>query len=1117
LDLNLRPFEKPIRDARLSVTRPWDEPPRRLSRRSPAAAIIPLMTLKTSITTAALAVLVSLSFPEPQPGLLAQAAPPAQPAAQQAVRVDPSLYSGMRWRGLGPNRGGRSIAAAGSASRPHEYYFGTTGGGVWKTTDFGLTWAPVGDTDFRTTSVGAIAIAPSNPDIVYAGMGESCFRGNIIQGDGVYKTTDAGKSWQHVGLADTEVVSKIRIHPTNPDIVFAAVLGHSYDAHASRGVYRSKDGGKTWEKVLYRDDRSGAVDLSMDPRNPDVLYAATWQVYRTPWSMESGGPGSALYKSTDGGTTWTDITKNTGLPSGLWGRVGVSVSGADSNRVYAIIENDNGGVYVSDDAAATWRKTNDDRNLRQRAFYYTHVYADPVDKDTVYVLNVNFFKSTDGGKTFPTQIRVPHGDNHDMWIAPNDNKRMIEANDGGGNVSINGGQTWSGQAYPTGQFYNVFTTKHVPYHVCGAQQDNSTACVGSQANPGGGEGSLPPIFYAVGGGESGYIAADPTNLNVFFAGSYGGYLSRLDRDLGQQRSVNIYPDNPMGWSSVDIKERFQWTYPIVFSHSDPKVLYASSQHLWRTVNGGQSWERISPNLARSDPKTMQASGGPITRDQTGVETYAVIFTVAPSYQDGNTIWTGSDDGWVHVTRDGGKNWERVTPPDLPEFTRISLIEASPHQNGVAYLAGNRYQQGDRKPYFYKTTDFGKTWTKIVSGIADNDFARVIREDKKRRGLLYAGTEHGIYISFDDGASWQTLRLNLPVTPVHGIVSEERDLVIGTHGRGFYVLDDVNVLRQAAGDITARAVHVFQPNDPMRGRNNNLTVDYYLGKDADEVKIDILDAAGGVLRSFTGTAKDKPADPNAPGGGGGGFGGGAPPRPAVKKGMNRFTWDLRQNGAVVFPGMIMWAAQPARGPASPPAKYAVRVSANGETQSRDFTIGIDPRLKAAGITEAFLLEQFKLSSQVRDRVTDANSAVIRIRGIREQVDDRLKKIPERRRAEVQRLVDALMKPLTAVEEEVYQVRNRSSQDPLNYPIRLNNKIAALMGVIESADHRPTDQTYDVFKELSAQLEKQLQQMHATIKAELPRLNAALRRDKVDAVDPEAKPSPPPAEGTKPPQK
>jgi photosystem II stability/assembly factor-like uncharacterized protein len=1057
--------------------------------------------MQLKLTTAVSAtVLFALTVIFPVGAPVAQAQAPAQAQASTGPAVDPGLYSGMRWRSIGPDRGGRSIAVAGSPTRPNEYYFGAVGGGVWKTTDYGLTWNPVGDTDFRTSSVGALAIAPSNPDIVYVGMGESCFRGNIIQGDGIYKTTDAGKSWQHVGLGNTEVVSKIRVHPTNPDLVYAAVLGHSYGSNEDRGVFRSKDGGKTWEKVLYRDARSGAIDLSMDPKNPDVLYAATWQVYRTPWSMESGGPGSALYKSTDGGTTWTDITKNKGLPTGLWGKVGVSVSGADSNRVYAIIENDNGGVFVSDDAGQSWAKTNEDRNLRQRAFYYTHIYADPVDKDTVYVLNVQFFKSTDGGKTFPTTIRVPHGDNHDMWIAPDDNKRMINANDGGGNVSINGGQTWSGQGFPTGQFYNVFTTKHVPYHVCGAQQDNSTACVGSQTNPGAGEGSLPPIFYAVGGGESGYIAPDPNNLTVFYAGSYGGYLSRLDRELGQQRAIHIYPNNPMGWSSIDIKERFQWTFPIVFSHTDQKTLYASSQHLFRTTNGGQSWEKISPNLARSDPKTMQASGGPITKDQTGVETYAVIFTVAPSYQDGNTIWTGSDDGWVHVTRDGGKNWERVTPPDLPEFARISLIEASPHQNGVAYLAANRYQQGDRAPYFYKTTDFGKTWTKIVNGIPAGHFARVIREDQKRRGLLYAGTEHGVYISFNDGASWQSLRLNLPVTPIHGIVSEERDLVIGTHGRGFYVLDDINVLRQAAAEITASALHVFQPNDPMRGRNNNLAIDYYLGKEAEQVKIDILDAAGTVLRSFTGTPKDKPATP----GGGGGFFGFQPPRVGTQKGMNRFTWDLRQNGAVVFPGMIMWAAQPQRGPASPPGKYQVRITANGETKSRDFAIGVDPRLIEAGITAEYLHEQFKLSTQVRDRVTDANTAVIRIRSIRDQINERMKQVPEARRAEIQPLVDNLMKPLTAVEEEVYQVRNRSNQDPLNYPIKLNNKIAALMGVIESADHRPTDQTYEVFKELSAELEKQLQQMGATLKTELPLLNAALKREKVEPVTAETKP-------------
>jgi photosystem II stability/assembly factor-like uncharacterized protein len=1027
---------------------------------------------------------------------------------QASGTVDPSLYSGMRWRSIGPDRGGRSIASAGSAARPHEYYFGATGGGVWKSTDFGHTWTPVGDQQFKTSSVGAIAIAPSNPDIVFAGMGESCFRGNIIQGDGVYKTSDAGKTWTEVGLANTQVISKIRIHPTNPDIVFAAALGHTYNPNPERGVFRSKDGGKTWDRVLFRDERTGAVDLVMDPTNPDVLYAAFWQVHRTPWSMESGGPGGGLFKSTDGGTTWTEITKNPGMPSGLWGKAGISVSGADSNRVYAIIENENGGVFVSDDAGATWKRTNEDRNLRQRAFYYTHIYADPVEKDTVYVLNVQFFKSTDGGKTFPTQIRVPHGDNHDMWIAPNDNKRMIEANDGGANVSVNGGQTWSGQGFPTGQFYNVFTTRHVPYHICGAQQDNSTACVGSQTNPGAGEGSLPPIFYAVGGGESGYIAPDPLDLNVFFAGSYGGLLTRFDRETAQRRAVNIYPDNPMGWSSIDIKERFQWTFPIVFSPIDPKVLYASSQHLWMTTTGGQSWQRMSPNLTRSDPKTMQASGGPITKDQTGVETYAVIFTVAPSRQDIGTIWTGSDDGLVHITRDGGKTWDNVTPPDLPDFSRLSLIEASPHQNGVAYLAANRYQLGDRQPYIYKTADFGKTWSKIVNGIPSTDFPRAIREDRKRRGLLYVGTEHGVYISFNDGATWQSLQLNLPVTPVHGVVAEERDLVIGTHGRGFYVLDDINVLRQATPEITSAGLHVFEPANPQRGLDNNVAFDYYLAKDADEVKIEILDAQGQVLRSFTGTAKDaeRPQGQAAGAGGGGGPFGGAAPRVDVRKGMNRFTWDLRQQGAEVFPGMIMWAANPQRGPASPPGGYQVRIAANGETKTRHFTIGIDPRLIAEGITEAYLHEQFKLSTRVRDTVTEANRAVISIRSIRDQVNKAMEKVSARRKAEIQALADSLMKPLTVVEEEVYQVRNRSAQDPLNYPIRLNNKIAALVGIIESADNRPTDQTYQVFDELSKQLDAQLQKMNAALETELPRLNAALKREKIAEVDPAARPAP-----------
>jgi photosystem II stability/assembly factor-like uncharacterized protein len=1031
--------------------------------------------------------------------------PGTSTSAQGSGNVDPSLYSGMRYRSIGPARGGRSIATAGSDARPLEYWFGATGGGAWKTTDGGTNWTPMTDGKITSSSIGSLGVCQSNPDVVYIGGGETQFRGNIIQGDGVYKTVDGGQKWEHLtDLRDSQAIARIRLHPTNCDIVYAAVLGQVYNEHPQRGIFKSSDGGKTWRRTLFRDTKTGGVDIAIDPKNPNVIFAGLWEANRTPWSMSSGGPGSGLFKSTDGGDTWTEITKNPGLPTGLWGKVGVSVSGADGNRVYSIIENEAaGGLYVSDDAGASWKLVNDNRNLRQRAFYYTRVNADPVDKDTVYVLNVQFFKSTDGGKT-TTNIQVPHGDNHDLWISSTDNKRMVQSNDGSANVSFNGGQTWTGQDISTGQFYNVFTTKHVPYHVCGAQQDNSTACVGSQANPGAGEGSLPPIFYAVGGGESGYIAPDPTDLQIFYAGSYGGYLSRLDREIGQQRAINIYPNNPMGWSSVDIKERFQWTFPIVFSPVNPKVLYASSQHVYRTTTGGQNWEKISPNLARSDPKTMQASGGPITKDQTGVETYAVVFTIAPSRQDENTVWTGSDDGWVHVTRDGGKNWDRITPPDLPEFARISLIEASPHQNGVAYLAANRYQMGDRRPYVYKTADFGKTWQKIVTGVPAHDFARVIREDPKRRGLLYLGTEHGVYVSFNDGASWQSLQLNLPVTPIHGIVVEERDLVIGTHGRGFYVLDDIGVLRQATPQLTTSTLHLFEPTNPLRGLDRSVAFDYYLRDEAPEVKIEFLDANGTVLRTFTGTNK-APAAP-ADGGGGGGFFGGGPPRVATAKGINRFSWDMRYEGSVVFPGMIMWAAQPQRGPAAPTGRYTVRVSAHGDTATRSFTIALDPRLKAKGISEADLEAQFALSVRVRDKVSEANQAVIDIRALREQINQRLEKVSARRKTEVQKLADAVMIPLTAVEEEAYQVRNRSGQDPLNYPIKLNNKIAALAGVIESADNRPTDQSIEVFNELAAQLDAELKKMQDTLAKQLPALNNALRRDKLEPVDPKAKPAP-----------
>ena len=763
---------------------------------------------------------------------------------------DRSAFNALRWRSIGPNRGGRSLACAGSNSRPFEYYFGAVGGGLWKTEDGGVTWRPVTDGQLKSSSIGALAVSESNPDVVFIGMGETQLRGNIMQGDGVYKTTDAGKTWTHAGLADTQAIARIRIHPTNPDLVYVCALGHPYGPNDERGVFRSKDGGKSWQKVLFRSNRSGAVDLSFDPQNPQVVFAAIWDAYRTPWSLSSGGPESGFFKSTDGGDTWAEITRNTGLPKGIIGKIGVSVSGADGKRVYAIIEAEDGGVFVSDDAGTTWKRISEDRRLRQRAFYYTRLYADPKARDTVYVLNTGFYKSTDGGKTYKT-IRVPHGDNHDLWIASNDPRRMINSNDGGGNVSINGGETWTGQEYPTAQLYHVTTTRDFPYHVCGAQQDNSTVCVSSQ---GGGRGRTSPVMYAVGGGESGYIAPHPKNPNLFYAGSQGALLTRFDRSTGHTRDIQVYPLFFSGMPASALKERWQWTFPIVFSPHDSRVLYTSSQHLWRTTSDGQSWERISPDLTRADPKTLGDSGGPITKDQNGPEIYGTIFTIAPSLLEANTIWTGSDDGLAYITRDGGKKWEKITPPDLPEFSRISLIEASPHKPGSAYLAAKRYQLDDRAPYIFKTHDYGKTWKKIVAGIRSDDYVHAVREDPKRAGLLYAGTEHGIYVSFDDGANWQSLLLNLPDTQVPDLVVEENDLVIGTHGRSFYILDDIGVLRQLTPEYAGSNVHLFQPRTAIRSVSQS-SIDYLLKKAADRLTIEILDSKGQVIRTFTGSADD----------------------------------------------------------------------------------------------------------------------------------------------------------------------------------------------------------------------------------------------------------------------
>jgi photosystem II stability/assembly factor-like uncharacterized protein len=1026
--------------------------------------------------------------------LIGVGAPPHL-AAQQ---FDESLFDALTWSNVGIPRGGRSTAAAGSDARPLEYYFGATGGGLWKTTDGGSTWEPVTDGQITSSSVGAVAVCEADPDVVYIGTGETQLRGNVIQGDGVYKSTDAGATWEHVGLAATQNVARIRVHPEDCDVAWVAAFGVHSAPNPERGVYKTTDGGGSWELTLFKSPEAGATDLVVDPNDPNVLYATIWEAWRKSWGMSSGGPDSGLWKSTDGGETWSDLTATLGLePASPIGKMGVAVSAANSDRVWVLVEHEpQGGLYRSDDGGRTWEHVNDDRRIRQRAFYYTRIYADPRDEGVVYALNVGFFRSEDGGETFPRQISVPHGDNHDLWIAPSDPERMINSNDGGANVSFNGGETWTDQEYPTAQFYRVITTAHEPYHICGAQQDNSTACM-----PSGAWGHLSaagPYYYAVGGCESGYIAPHPEDVDVFYAGCYGGALSRYDHATGLQRAVNVWPENPMGQSAEDLRERVQWTYPIVFDRHDSGVLYAGTQKVWRTRTEGQSWEEISPDLTRSDPSTLGPSGGPITRDQTSVETYATIFAIAPSHHDPDVIWVGSDDGLVHVTRDAraaSPAWENVTPPDAPDYVRINTIEASPNTPGKAYVAGIRYLvDNDRSPYVWKTEDYGRSWTKIVGGIPEDDFVRAVREDPTRPGLLYAASERTVYVSWNDGTSWQPLGLNLPVTQVSDLVVEDHDLVIATHGRSFWVMRDIDLLRQLTPQVAAADAWLYDPKDPVRGFDNGTDIYYRLAEDAEQVTLEFLDASGNVLRSFE-SAEDEEEDEEEEAQGGGGGGGGGEPAPAKEAGTHRFRWNQRLEAWTDFEGRIFWAAGNI-GPAVVPGTYQVRLTVDGDVHTQDFRIAMNPRAAEQGATVADLQERFDLAVRIRDRVTEANEAVLRMRSIKDQIGDRLE---ESDNAELQSLSESVTDRLSGVEGEIYQVQNRSNQDPLNYPIKLNNKIAALQNLVEGAESRPTDQSYEVFDTLSDALETELEQMRLIIQQDLPRLNELLRELGLEPID------------------
>jgi photosystem II stability/assembly factor-like uncharacterized protein len=1028
----------------------------------------------------------------------------------------------LQWRQIGPFRGGRSTAVAGVASQPMVFYFGGVGGGVWKTSDGGINWEPITDGSvFGTASVGAIGLSDSDPNTIYVGMGESPIRGNVSHGDGVYKSTDGGKTWKHVGLEDTRQISRIRVHPKNPDIVYVAAQGHVWAPNADRGVFRSKDGGKTWQKILFRSDKAGACDLVIDPTNPNVLYAAFWEVYRKPWTLESGGAGSGIFKSTDGGDNWTEITRSPGLPRGTIGIVGITVSPANPDRLWAIIEAEDGGVFRSDNGGRTWTKTNEQRNLRQRAWYYTRIYADPKNADEVYVLNTGFYRSNDGGRTF-SGIGVPHGDNHDLWIAPDDPNRMIESNDGGANVSFNGGRSWSEQDQPTAQFYRVALDNDFPYHIYGAQQDNSTVRIASRTV----EGSIGTSdWFDVGGGESGWIQPSPKDSEIIFAGSYDGLITRYDHHTGQLRDVNPYPNNPMGWGAADIKYRFQWNFPIVFSPHDPNTMYCGANVLFKSTNEGQSWEVISPDLTRNDKSKQGSSGGPITKDNTSIEYYDTIFTVMESPVTAGTIWSGADDGVVYLTRDGGKNWTNVTPSKdiMPEWIQINSLDASPFDAGTAYVAATMYKYDDYKPYLYKTSDYGKTWKKITNGIPDGAFTRVIREDPNKRGLLYAGTETGIYISFDDGANWQSMQFNLPVTPVAdlAIQKREKELVAATQGRAFWIFDDLPALHQmmdAGGFKATSDTHLFKPKEAYRmpggggfnlpptatiGKNpaGGVVVYYSLkAKPTTDLVLEFVDGGGKSINKFTtrlprggGGQAAAAGEPQQPAGGDEGFGGGgAPARGTTDVGLNRFVWDMRYPDATRFPGMILWAGQTS-GPRVVPGTYQVKLTVDGQTLTQTFEVRPDPRLTT---TAADYAKQLDLSLKIRDKLSETHNAIIQIRDVKKQIDDLVKRVGSP--GAIADSGKSLSRKLTDVEEALYQTKNQSSQDPLNFPIRLNNKLAALLGVVARSETPPNEQSFAVYEELTAQINAQLQKLSQIMKTDVPAFNQLVKDQNIPAI-------------------
>ncbi len=1001
-------------------------------------------------------------------------------------------YEGIKWRELGPFRGGRSVTVTGVVGDPNTYYFGSVGGGVWKSVDAGQTWFNITDKYFGGT-IGAVAVSESDPNVIYVGEGEQGVRSNVSSGWGVWKSTDAGVTWKHIGLTDSKHIGRIRIHPKNPDLVYVAAMGNLWKPNDMRGVYRSKDGGATWERILFINDKAGAVDLTFDPNNARILYASTWNIKRNGYRMDSGGPDSKLWKSIDGGDTWDELTDNSGMPKGPNGIIGVAVSPMNSNRVWAIIENASGGVFRSDDAGATWKKVNEDRELRQRAWYYTRITADTQNEDKVWVMNVSYGVSKDGGVSFELK-NAPHGDHHDLWIDPNNNQRMIIADDGGAQVSNDGGENWTTyHNQPTAQFYRVSTDNHFPYRIYGAQQDNSSVRINHRGT---GVAITESDWVALALGESAHVAPDPLNNNIIYGGGYKGYMNMENLETGQERSTNVWPDLPAGSGADVMKYRFNWNYPVVFSTHNSKKLYAGSNHLHATTNGGQSWEVISPDLTRNDPETIKSSGGPITQDNTGAEYYANIFVITESPYTENEIWTGSDDGLIYLTRDGGKTWENVTPSMAPKNNMMNSIDVSPFVKGGAYAVGTSYKFGDNTPYIYKTEDYGKTWSLITRGIPSEEYVRVVRADPKRKGLLYAGTEKGMWISFDDGASWSKFQLNLPPVPIHDLAVKNDNLIAATHGRSFWMIDDLTPLHQMSKEIEAKKSYLFKPMPSYRmaggsgwgrrdarleGENHpgGVMMHYFVSTtpENEEVSIEIMEMNGDIIQTFSNKSKDRATQLK------------------VSKGGNRFVWNMRYSGYKTFPGLVFYSS-PNIGPKAVPGKYKARLTANGQVTEQEFEIVKDPRVPT---TQQEFQDQFDFLSKVRDKVSEAHQGILDIRKIKTDLNYVKTKVDEK--PENQNLLDAMKKfqdDLTVIENNIHQTKNQAQQDPLNFGIKLNNRLAFLMYEEGTGDYPPTQQAEQVRVELSKQIDDELNKLNTLIDNNVPAINEMIKEKGIEII-------------------